>query len=61
MITGHAVATLLVGLVGGGGEILFVFENRYGLGGLISACCKTNSLVLFDEESDDVGGGGGGG
>ena len=60
-MTGHAVATLLVGLGGGGGEILFTLENIYGFGGLISACCRIRSFVLFDEESEDVGGGGAGG
>jgi hypothetical protein len=55
MITGHAAATFCGGLVGDG-EILFVFENKYVLGGLISVCCEIKSLVLFDDESDDVGG-----
>ncbi len=55
MITGHAVATFCVGLVGDG-EILFALENKYVLVGLISVCCNSKSLVLFDDESDDVGG-----
>jgi hypothetical protein len=52
MITGHAAATLLVGL-GGDGEILFGLVNKYVFVGLISVCCKIKSL---DDESDAAGG-----
>jgi len=52
MITGQAVATLFGGL-GGDGEILFGFVNKYVLAGLISVCCKIKSL---DVESDAAGG-----
>jgi hypothetical protein len=55
MITGQAVATLLLLLfgLGGEGEILFGLVNKYEFVGLISVCCKIKSL---DDESDEVGG-----